>query len=516
MFKQLSKKIIAIKVFVISMLVVLTFSGSNVLAVHSDKIEEAIKQIDVGRSELRFEKDFLTEYLKSDYNFGELFESKMCNYILKKTSSFQVGNVCSAKVADRISCLDFAKCIVDYLEDKYIMGSDTTGISDVYSRVLTLEELEANQRKMYLELNALLSLVKDEDAQKFILANAGISENMANYIFSSRLFKESVYRRQAKKVLVRLDPSKEPFSRITYCFLNASDELVFDTSVSQKIHGAQFGGILSINPSTGVEEKRYFKTHQNGSRFTGFTGELYFSKSVSVAQPVNIIELFIYKLFERLGMGPEVEFVVNPFVPNDIYIVTKDLGDKFNIAGNISSGECLKLKDDKEMICKLTNFDLFNRILGIDDLNPGNYGVLDNGTQKLIKVIDFRAPRQTIPLNEVAFRSYFSVNGDIYHPRDRVVNSLLKNKSREQKIQEGKEAIESLELSIEEFRGIVLDVKRNIQEFVDQADAVNGLTVKEQIGLYSSGMLERLTDYVDNIVINFEFVKSYFERNLAR
>ena len=102
------------------------------------------------------------------------------------------------------------------------------------------------------------------------------------------------------------------------------------------------------------------------------------------------------------------------------------------------------------------------------------------------------------------------------YPRDRVVNSLLKNKSREQKIQEGKEAIESLELSIEEFRGIVLDVKRNIQEFVDQADAVNGLTVKEQIGLYSSGMLERLTDYVDNIVINFEFVKSYFERNLAR
>ena len=513
MFKLFNRK--TVKKIVISISVIFTFSIPNVLAVHSDKINEAIKKIETsGQKSLDFEKNFLNKYLVSDHNFGELFENKIYNYISKKTSSHQYYGSCSENNINQLLRLDFSKCILDYLEDKYIIQSDTTGIKEKISVVLTLDKLEQNQRYMYEELNIIINLLDDdENTKKFILANTSINENIANYIFSSRLFTDSIYKRQAKKVLVNINPNKEPLCRITYHFLDENEKPVFDTSVSKKAFGAQFGGILSITTKEGTEEKRFFKTHQNGSRFTGFTGELFFSKSISVAQPVNIIELFVYKLLEELEIGPKVKFVVNPFVTNDIYIVTKDLGDKFNIAGKISENECLNLKNDGELVSQITKFDLINRILGLSDLNQGNYGILDNGNQKLIKIIDFRAPSQPLLLNDIIFSSYFTANGEIYHSNDVLVANLLKSKSPEQKIKEGKDAIKKLGLSVEQFKNIVLKIKNDIKNFINKIDNISNIPIKEQIGLNPYYEPEKLEIYEKIIVENFKFVENYFETN---
>ena len=513
MLKLFNRK--TVKKIMISIFIVFTFSILNVLAVHSDKINEAVKKIEAsGQKSLDFEKNFLNKYLASDHNFGELFENKIFNYISKKTSHQQYYGSCSENNINQLLRLDFSKCILDYLEDKYIIQSDTAGVKEKLSIILTLEELEKNQKNMYIELNNILKLLDDdENTKKFILANTGINENIANYIFSSRLFTDNIYKRQAKKVLVNIDPNKEPLCRITYHFLDENEKPVFDTSVSKKAFGAQFGGILSITTKEGTEEKRFFKTHQNGSRFTGFTGELFFSKSISVAQPVNIIELFVYKLLEELEIGPKVKFVVNPFVTNDIYIVTKDLGDKFNIAGKISEKECIDLKKDSELVSQITKFDLINRILGLSDLNQGNYGILDNGNQKLIKIIDFRAPSQPLLLNDIIFSWYFTANGKIYQPNDGLVANLLKSKSPEQKIKEGKDAIRRLGLSEKEFQNIVSKIKNDIKNFINKIDNISNIPIKNQIGLSPYDELEDLEIFEKIIVENFRFVKNYFEKN---
>lgn len=509
LFELFSKEKIKKIVFLLS--TIFMFSILNISAIDSEKIKVAAKKIEeFGQKSLCFEKDFLNKYLQSNYNFGELFENKMYNYIFKKTSHIQDYGSCSENSINQILRLYFSKGILDYLEDKYIIHYDTTGMKEKISKVLTLDELEQSQKNMYDELNKIMDLLDDENAKKFIIANVGINENVANYIFSSRLFVEPSHKRQAKKVLINVDPSKEPLSRITYYFLDESGEFVFDTSVSKKKFGAQFGGILSIKSNIGIEERRFFKTHQNGSRFTGFTGEMFFSKSVSLAQPVNIVELFVYKLLEKLEIGPEVKFVVNPYVDNDIYIVTKDLGDKFNISSNISNDKCVELKDDQEMIYQLTKFDLINRILGLSDLNQGNYGVLDNGIQRSIKIVDFRAPGQPIPLNDDLFASYFNANGKIYQPNDRLVTNLLKGKSKEQKIEYGRVAVEKLGLSVEQFKNTVLEVKKYLENFISETDKVSNVSIKKQIGLDFDDELYDLNLYVKIIVSNFKFVKNYF------
>lgn len=170
----------------------------------------------------------------------------------------------------------------------------------------------------------------------------------------------------------------------------------------------------------------------------------------------------------------------------------------------------MELKDDQEMIYQLTKFDLINRILGLSDLNQGNYGVLDNGIQRSIKIVDFRAPGQPISLNNTIFKSYFNANGKIYQSNDRLITNILKNKSKDQKVEEGKDTIKKLGLSVEQFENTVLEVKTYIENFISETDKVSNVSIKKQIGLNSDDELEELDIYADTIVSNFRFVKNYF------
>ena len=97
---------------------------------------------------------------------------------------------------------------------------------------------------------------------------------------------------------------------------------------------------------------------------------------------MNIRELFIYKVLEKLVISPEINFVVNPFVIQDLYIITTDLSNTksneiLTTAVNIKAQKDIeKLINDKDAILEFTKFDLINRIFGINDLNDGNYGIL--------------------------------------------------------------------------------------------------------------------------------------------
>lgn len=49
---------------------------------------------------------------------------------------------------------------------------------------------------------------------------------------------------------------------------------------------------------------------------------------MSKTDPVDIRELFVYKAFDLIGIGPEVLFFHEKFNPNEnVYIARKDLGE---------------------------------------------------------------------------------------------------------------------------------------------------------------------------------------------
>ena len=468
-----------------------------------------------------FEKKFLIAYLKSKLYLGKLFEKKVGKYFQgliekpREKITFLVSKKNPQKILWQSARIDLAACLLDYLEDKYIVLNDSTDQKKIESRIITLEELKINQKYMFLELNKIMELIEDFESKNFIIANIGINENVANFIFSSRLFFQSDLNRKSKKVKITVDINKEDTNKITYDFLDSSETVVFTTVVNKKKLGAQFGGIIEIESKQDGKKKLFFKTHQDGSRFTNFTGVLYNSRSISLPEPVNIREFFIYKVLEKLGMGPEVKFVVNPFVSNDLYIVTKDLSNTesneiFTTAINIRNKEKIeKLISDKDVILEFTKFDLINRILGINDLNPGNYGILTKENKNFVKIIDFRAPNTLFTLSEVALNFYLTANGGLYKKGD-LAKQILSNREPKQKFMEGLEALNSI--GKENFKGILIPLKTDIVKFISQIDDVSNFEIKKQIGLEEE-VINDLNAYVVTIQNNFEFAMNYFKKN---
>ena len=130
---------------------------------------------------------------------------------------------------------------------------------------------------MYLELNKIMELIDDKETKNFLVSYISINENVANFIFASRLFLEPEIKRPFSKIKIIINPSKKDINKENMIFWiqdSSGNNLIFSTEVKKKKFGSQFGGIISI-------------------RFTNYSDVIYDSKSISLAGPVNIRELFI-------------------------------------------------------------------------------------------------------------------------------------------------------------------------------------------------------------------------------
>ena len=162
----------------------------------------------------------------------------------------------------------------------------------IQSRILTLEELKRCQSYMYLELYQIMELIDEKKTKNFLISNISINENVSNFIFASRLFLEPELKRKSSKIKIKINPSKKDISKVKYNFLDSSgNNLIFSTEVNKKKFGDQFGGIISIEKKEKEKKIKFFKTHQDGSRFINYSDVIYNSKSISLAGPVNIREL---------------------------------------------------------------------------------------------------------------------------------------------------------------------------------------------------------------------------------
>lgn len=208
---------------------------------------------------------------------------------------------------------------------------------------------------------------------------------------------------------------------------------------------------------------------------------------------------------------------MNPFVIQDLYIITTDLSNTksneiFTTAVNIKAQKDIeKLINDKDVILEFTKFDLINRIFGINDLNDGNYGILYKGDKKFVKIIDFRSPSTSIPLQEIVFSLFVKAYGDFYQ-KNGLAKIILSNRQEKQKYIEGFEVLKSI--GNENLKKILISVQKEILDFISLKDEVNNLEVKEQIGLNNEA-IDNLDIYVKTIQNNFEFALNYLKKRLS-
>ena len=151
------------------------------------------------------------------------------------------------------------------------------------------------------------------------------------------------------------------------------DENLFQVSFSPKKSGIQTGFTCDI--SDGSQTTRYFiKTHQYGPT----------EDNLKSMQPPDTKELFIYKLLQNIGIGPDVHFIVPSHGSRlTIYIATKDCHLTL----------LSQLTKDTMNTKALVQLDLISRILCLRDCatNSSNCGQVNDKPM----IVDFRIEKQS-------------------------------------------------------------------------------------------------------------------------
>ncbi|KAJ3416582.1 hypothetical protein HDV05_000864 [Chytridiales sp. JEL 0842] len=153
------------------------------------------------------------------------------------------------------------------------------------------------------------------------------------------------------------------------------DENLFDISFSPKRAGIQTGFVCDIRNGTETPIRYYIKTHQYGPT----------ESNLKSLKTPDAKEIFIYKLLQNIGLGPESHFIMpHHGSKKTIYIATKEchlilLSQVTESSANPRS---------------LVQLDLISRILCLRDCttNSSNCGQLADGKPM---IIDFRIEKQS-------------------------------------------------------------------------------------------------------------------------
>ncbi len=239
---------------------------------------------------------------------------------------------------------------------------------------------------------------------------------------------------------------------VVYSFyMKDSDTMLFSLDFKKKGDGAQAGGILErISIDEENKEKRekvfFVKTHQDGYVISRTSDFFRSPRSSRGSGPVNLKEMFVYKLFENIEIGPETLFFLNPVSNSGLLIATRDIGELKNdretkfittfsaLGRRLGTPKIIKedlsnLQGDitEKLRHEFLRMDLLARALNINDLNEGNYGIIINKDDTIdidklsVKVIDFRAPNIQLAGYNISkdtfLRNFSTANGGIYDIR---------------------------------------------------------------------------------------------------
>ena len=151
------------------------------------------------------------------------------------------------------------------------------------------------------------------------------------------------------------------------------DETLFDITFSPKKSGIQTGFTCDVN--NGTQSVRYYiKTHQYGPT----------EDNVKSIKPPDTKELFVYKLLNHIGIGPQAHFIIPSHgTKKTIYIATKDC--HLVLLSNLTK--------DTANNTALLQLDLISRILCLRDCatNSSNCGQVGETAM----IVDFRIEKQS-------------------------------------------------------------------------------------------------------------------------
>jgi hypothetical protein len=244
--------------------------------------------------------------------------------------------------------------------------------------------------------------------------------------------------------------------------------------------GDQLGNRIIVNTKDGQEITYHAKTHRGGLK----------SQHSSSSQPVDLKELLIYKILEFSGIGSETHFFYDDI--KNFYIATKDVGydDKKMKQGEFITYEKIRENNSSEELLKnslivngFIKADIISRLLSLSDVinNGGNTGI---SSSEQFKIIDFNPPVTKEYKNPKVFEDWLSGNNQ-YNYSDPTVISILKNKSKEEKIESSLDSVKQLD-------GFDNYIKKSYEVVANYMDKVPGIETfqVEDLKFYTESILE--------------------------
>lgn len=321
--------------------------------------------------------------------------------------------------------------------------------------------------------------------------------------------------------------------KFIYSALGQGEER-YEVKLSNKTGGGQFGGVFELLEPKGksIPVKCYCKAYWGYPAKGNFNSEKAFASSISFVRtsdisnegpvendysPLDLKELFVYKVLELLRMGPKVHFFKVPDIKDGFFVMTEDLstpGEHFIEMGKMSddletyikvvlldirNGEFFEYEEFNALV-GLLEIDTVNRIFSLHDSNEGNFGFMlknnlvpssrvkksdaDSWLQQAhdFRIIDFIAPytRESYGISDI-FSTFLEGNSvtkylagglmDLAIRRhvDGSRDEALLKKNNDEKVFFGKKVIASLE---ERFSGnlekLLKDAKNQVVAFITQ------------------------------------------------
>jgi hypothetical protein len=291
-----------------------------------------------------------------------------------------------------------------------------------------------------------------------------------------------------------------------------------------KSDGDQMGRIAFVTPPHGPTIKYYIKTHAKGRK----------AERSSAAQPVNAIELMVYKVLERSRVGCEVHFFGRDEL--NFYIATRDANEHGGFteyikikrsdkatrapfwgvlsevlhesaaynAAHFEEVESALAHDElaQHFIHQMSFSDLLARLMLLTDLqtNGDNFGFVSHPAP-ILKVIDFRlcevTRREQLQLNERSFGGFLEGNGTFDYPRaDEAVAYALRNRP--------------VPLRVAEARSVFDRELSNWERLIDDAQrgTIDALRQTTLLPEEQARLIEEVVSYTDTLRGNFRLFET--------
>ena len=240
------------------------------------------------------------------------------------------------------------------------------------------------------------------------------SRRLMIYMFVDNIFRKEILNNLEKNIFYKrlsevVNKDKDPKIFLKLIYKNETE--IKELIVYNKMSGINSGAIIQTD-----KIKYFIKTFHNlfkkQTSYESLDLKIGFSSNPLTSEKelneliINIFEPLEYFILEELDYGPKVEIIINPYVNEGLYIVTKDIeenGNKFYLFKDINDkmkNNIIKENDlinDKDLAISLNEIYIISILLDIKDLNIGNFGFLENGENideknlkyEDIKIIDF-------------------------------------------------------------------------------------------------------------------------------